>query len=54
MKKTYTLPEAETLNGEKADILTLSFVFDETNHENIVKDPFAPPVSQTVFNHQEA
>lgn len=54
MKKTYTLPEAKKLNVEQNDILTLSFIFDETNRENVVKDPFAPPVSQTVYNHQEA
>ena len=45
MKKTYLLPEMTVLKGAHEDVLTLSFIQDETNRENIVIDPVAPRAS---------
>ena len=50
MKKLYTLPKMEKLAISQEDILTLSYIFDEKNHENIVRDPFAPAVAKGTMN----
>lgn len=55
MKKTYSLPEMNICQTAEADILTLSYIQDETNRENIVIDPFAPRAAgDIVLNHQNA
>ena len=42
MKRLYTLPKMEVLVADQADVLTLSYIHDTKNLENIVRDPFAP------------
>ena len=50
MKKLYTLPKMEKLTISQTDILTLSYIYDGKNHENIVRDPFAPAVAKATMN----
>lgn len=52
MKKLYTLPNVEVIAASENDVIATSWVFqtDETNRENIAKDPFAPASSQILFN----
>ena len=56
MKRTYLLPELTVLWGSKDDVLTMSYIYDETNRDNIVVDPFAQRASavEVASNHQNA
>ena len=48
MKKFYTLPNMEVIATSDSDVIATSFDFfvDETNRENVAKDPFAPVSTQ--------
>lgn len=50
MKKTYMLPELEIVIASEIDTFSLSFIIDETNRENVVKDPFAPMSTQITMD----
>ena len=54
MKKLYTLPKMDVIPASQGDILTYSVIADTLNHENVVRDPFAPKSTLVVFNNQEA
>lgn len=41
MKRLYTLPKMEVIVSCEEDVLTLSYIYDQENKENIVRDPFA-------------
>lgn len=54
MKKIYTLPELEKIVCHEKDILTWSFILDETNRENVANgDPWAPQSAEIAIGHQE-
>ena len=56
MKKTYLHPEMSMSTGIAMDILTMSYIYDTANRENIVVDPFAPRViaGDVALMHQDA
>ena len=56
MRKTYLLPEMTVLKGAHEDILTISYIYDESNRENIVVDPFSPRATagDVALSHQDA
>ena len=53
MRKTYLLPELNVLKTTDADILTVSYIYDEENRDNVVVDPFIPSTDD-VLNRPNA
>ena len=53
MKKIYTLPQADKIQCEQEDVLTISLFVDTEKRESVVRDPFAPQATTIAMGHQE-